>query len=147
MSGHAIDYAGMAGAPASASMTCPKCGFVQPEGAECISCGVFVAKFVESSRRAEEARHIQASVAERQQAYVQTPVEHEDEVEDEGFFTPEQKGIDNGMAGGIAMMVIAAVWFGAGYLAGVIFFYPPILFLIGVFAFLKGLFTGNVAGE
>ena len=51
------------------------------------------------------------------------------------------------MAGGIAMMLIAVVWFGAGYMAGVIFFYPPILFLIGVFAFLKGLFTGNVAGQ
>ena len=76
MSGQAIDFAGVAGASASSTMTCPKCGFTQPEGAECLGCGVFVAKYVEGARRAEEARLIQASVAERQQAYVQTPVEH-----------------------------------------------------------------------
>ena len=140
MSGQAIDYAGVAGTSTSGTMTCPKCGFVQPEGAECISCGIFVAKFVESSRRAEEARLIQDSIAERQESYVQTPVEHAEEEGDDGFFAPEQKGIDHGMAGGIAMMVIAAVWFGAGYMAGYIFFYPPILFVMG-------LFTGNVAGE
>jgi hypothetical protein len=45
------------------------------------------------------------------------------------------------------MMTIAVVWFVAGYAAGIIFFYPPILFLIGLFAFLKGILTGNLAGE
>jgi hypothetical protein len=36
--------------------------------------------------------------------------------------------------------------FGLGWMAGVIFYYPPVLFLFGVFAFLKGLATGNVSG-
>jgi hypothetical protein len=45
------------------------------------------------------------------------------------------------------MMIIAVVWFVAGFAAGIIFYYPPILFLIGLFALVKGIFTGNLAGE
>jgi hypothetical protein len=67
--------------------------------------------------------------------------------DDDGFFAPEKKGIKTGMLGGLAMMAIAAVWFGLGYKAGYVFFYPPVLFLIGLFAFAKGLFEGNVAGR
>ena len=66
---------------------------------------------------------------------------------DGGFFGPEKKGIGMGMVGGIIMMVIAVVWFVGGLAADIIFFYPPILFVIGLFAFFKGLVTGNVAGE
>jgi hypothetical protein len=45
------------------------------------------------------------------------------------------------------MIVIAVVWFVAGYAAGIFFYYPPILMLIGLYAFFKGLLTGNVSGE
>lgn len=41
--------------------------------------------------------------------------------------------------GGIAMMVGAVVWLGVGLAAGYIFFYPPILFLIGLGTLIKGL--------
>ncbi len=51
------------------------------------------------------------------------------------------------MVGGILMMVIAVVWFVVGYVAGWVFYYPPILFLIGLYAFFKGMFTGNVSGK
>jgi hypothetical protein len=64
-----------------------------------------------------------------------------------GFFAPERKGIAKGALGGIVMMVIAVVWFVAGFAVGYIFFYPPILFLIGLYAFLKGIMTGNLAGK
>lgn len=64
-----------------------------------------------------------------------------------GVFAPEKKGLDAGMIGGALMMIIAVVWFIVGWAAGVIFFYPPILFIIGLFGFLKGLFTGNVTGN
>jgi hypothetical protein len=64
-----------------------------------------------------------------------------------GFFGPEKKGIAKGVLGGFAMMAIAVVWFVAGWAVGYIFFYPPILFLIGLYATLKGVFTGNLAGE
>jgi hypothetical protein len=63
-----------------------------------------------------------------------------------GFFAPEKKGIQKGVMGGLTMMAIAAVWFIAGYAAGIIFFYPPILFLIGLYAFFKGLVVGNLNG-
>ena len=145
MDGQTIGFADAARTVAPATMTCPKCGVGQPEAAECAGCGVFVAKFVESARRAEEARIIQESVAERRANYQMTDEQVEDD-DDDGFFAPEKKGIDNGMAGGIVMMGIAVVWFGLGWMVGIIFYYPPILFLIGVFAFLKGLVTGNVAG-
>ena len=45
------------------------------------------------------------------------------------------------------MIAIAVLWFGLGYMAGYIFYYPPILFLIGVYALIKGIITGNLKGE
>ena len=59
----------------------------------------------------------------------------------------EKKGIRKGVLGGLAMMAIAVIWFIVGYGAGYIFFYPPILFLIGVYAFFKGIITGNLNGK
>lgn len=64
-----------------------------------------------------------------------------------GFFGIEKRGVAAGVLGGLLMMVIAVVWFLLGLAADIIFFYPPILFIIGLFAFLKGIVTGNVAGE
>jgi hypothetical protein len=53
-------------------------------------------------------------------------------------------GILNGGAiGGILAMIGAVVWFVAGLAADVIFFYPPILFIIGLVAFFKGLAQGS----
>lgn len=128
-------------------MMCPKCGFEQAESPECARCGVFVAKFLEKARLADEQRMIQDSIAENQVRYaLPRGGAVEAEAGDDGFFAPEKKGIEHGMMGGMVMMAIAAVWFGLGWMAGAIFYYPPILFLIGVFAFLKGLFTGNVSG-
>jgi hypothetical protein len=62
-------------------------------------------------------------------------------------FALEKRGIEKGMFGGIAMMAIAAAWFVVGLMCNRIFFYPPILFVIGLFAFVKGLATGNIAGK
>ena len=67
--------------------------------------------------------------------------------QDEEFFAPEKKGIQKGVVGGVIMMVIAVVWFFGGLAADIIFFYPPILFVIGLYATLKGVFTGNLVGE
>ncbi|MBN8577820.1 MAG: hypothetical protein J0L66_12815 [Cytophagales bacterium] len=64
-----------------------------------------------------------------------------------GTFAPEKAGIKKGVLGGVVMMVIAAVWFFGGLAAGYIFYYPPILFVIGLYAFIKGLIDGNVAGK
>jgi ribosomal protein S27E len=68
-------------------------------------------------------------------------------VPDRGFFAPERKGISKGVMGGFAMMAIAAIWFFAGLYVGLIFYYPPILFVIGLYAVLKGILTGNLAGD
>lgn len=60
----------------------------------------------------------------------------------------KEGGFWNGsVLGGVAMMVIAVVWFFGGLAVGFIFFYPPILFIIGLVAFFKGLFAGNLAGD
>ena len=146
MHGQSIPFAGAPGTSDPATMTCPKCGFEQPESQECVRCGIFVARFFEKIRLEEESRIIQESIAETQAAYGRSSAADLDD-EDDDFFAPEKQGIDSGMAGGIAMMTLSVVWFGLGWLVGIIFYYPPILFLIGVFAFLKGLVTGNVAGE
>ena len=40
---------------------------------------------------------------------------------------------------GVGMMVGAVVWFVVGWMAGRIFFYPPILFVLGIASLVKGL--------
>lgn len=44
------------------------------------------------------------------------------------------------MGTGILMMVGAAVWFVFGLMGDRIFFYPPVLFVLGIISFFKGLF-------
>ncbi len=56
---------------------------------------------------------------------------------EEGWFG----SINSGVIGGILMIVIAVVWFVVGLMGGVIFFYPPILAVIGIIAMFKGLFN------
>ncbi|WP_157637783.1 hypothetical protein [Flexithrix dorotheae] len=68
--------------------------------------------------------------------------------EDDGdFFAPEKSGLKKGIFGGVLMMVIALVWFFVGLAGDVIFYYPPILFVIGLIGFIRGIFQGNINGE
>ena len=55
---------------------------------------------------------------------------------EEGWFG----SLNAGSVGGLLMMIIAAVWFVLGLQAGYIFFYPPVLFVIGGIAAIKGFF-------
>nr|WP_319400564.1 hypothetical protein [uncultured Carboxylicivirga sp.] len=64
-----------------------------------------------------------------------------------GFFGAEKKGIQKGVLGGVVMMAIATVWFVGGWIAGFIFYYPPILFIIGIVALIKGIVEGNLSGK
>ncbi len=50
------------------------------------------------------------------------------------WFETEKRVLRNGVGGGAVAMAIAVVWFFAGLAAGRIFFYPPILFLVGLAA-------------
>ena len=43
--------------------------------------------------------------------------------------------------GGIVAMVIAVVWFVAGLAGGVIFFYPPVMFVLGLVSVFSALFN------
>src|SRR5262249_26751381 len=56
----------------------------------------------------------------------------------EGWFG----NINAGLVGGLAMILIAVVWFVVGLVVGYIFFYPPILLVVGIIAMIKGL-VGN----
>jgi hypothetical protein len=51
--------------------------------------------------------------------------------------------VNAGVIGGILMMAIAVVWFVVGLAAGYIFFYPPILFVVGIIAIVKGGLGSN----
>ena len=52
---------------------------------------------------------------------------------------PSGGGADMGQVlGGIGMMVGAVVWLVVGLMCGWIFFYPPILFIIGLVTMIKG---------
>ena len=61
-------------------------------------------------------------------------------------FGLEQRAFDAGIIGGILLMVVSVIWFVAGLFFDIIFFYPPILFLIGLAAFIRGLYK-TVAGS
>jgi hypothetical protein len=52
-------------------------------------------------------------------------------------------GINAGVAGGALMMLIAIVWFVGGLAAGILFFYPPVLLVVGMITFFKGLASGE----
>ncbi|MEE8105989.1 MAG: hypothetical protein V3T86_10685 [Planctomycetota bacterium] len=100
---------------------CPSCGGRVPGGTNrCEECGEsFLA-----------ARHRARAAAE----------------DGGGSFGPERAGIRGGVMGGVLMIIIAAVWFYVGWQAGRIFFYPPILALIGLYAIIKGMSEGNYDG-
>jgi hypothetical protein len=68
------------------------------------------------------------------------------EEEETGNFSPENKAIQKGVLGGLGMMAIAVIWFVVGWMSGYIYFYPPILFVIGIYALIKGMRTGNISG-
>jgi len=57
----------------------------------------------------------------------------------EGWFG----SINGGVLGGVLMIFIAVVWFVLGMMADRIFFYPPILLIVGLVAIVKGLFAGR----
>jgi hypothetical protein len=57
---------------------------------------------------------------------------------EEGWFG----SLNAGVIGGVLMILIAVVWFIAGLAGGIIFFYPPILLVIGIISIAKGL-SGN----
>jgi hypothetical protein len=59
----------------------------------------------------------------------------------------EHRGWDKGVMGGVWMMAIAALWFFVGMYFGRVFFYPVILFVVGLVGFFRGLLTGNLAGK
>lgn len=46
---------------------------------------------------------------------------------------------DGTVIGGIVAMLIAVVWFVGGLSAGYIFFYPPVMFVLGLIAVIRGL--------
>lgn len=79
--------------------------------------------------------------------YAERDARLEETEDSSGYFTPEKKGLEKGVLGGIAMMVIAVVWFVVGWMAGRIFFYPPILFIIGLVGLIRGMAQGNVSGR
>ena len=51
----------------------------------------------------------------------------------------EGRLLGGGVWGGMLTMTVAGLWFVVGLMNDFIYFYPPILFVIGLGAFLKGL--------
>ncbi|MCI0638279.1 MAG: zinc-ribbon domain-containing protein, partial [Gemmataceae bacterium] len=55
----------------------------------------------------------------------------------------EGRMVNAGVMGGLALIIVAVAWFVIGLAAGVIFYYPPIMFVIGLMAMLKGAVSRN----
>lgn len=108
-------------------MNCPSCGLLNTDTAKECKCGYkFTLNEIKESKVLIETPKVKS---------------------DSGFFSPERRGIQKGMMGGLTMMGIALVWFIVGYQLGYIFYYPPILFVIGLYAFIKGIAIGNYKGS
>lgn len=59
-------------------------------------------------------------------------------------FRMEKSVLNGGIVGGILAMVGATVWFFVAYIyMDIIFFYPPVLFVIGVISLVKGIAKRN----
>lgn len=52
-------------------------------------------------------------------------------------------GINNGIAAGVLMIICALAWFFGGLIIGVIFYYPPILLILGIVTLFKGIKTNK----
>jgi len=59
-----------------------------------------------------------------------------------GSFRMERGMLGAGVLGGMGLMALAVIWFVAGLAGGIIFYYPPVLFIIGFVAMIKG-FVGS----
>lgn len=57
------------------------------------------------------------------------------------YARPSGSGTNGSVVTGILMMVGAAVWFFGGLFFGIIFFYPPVLFVLGFIALVKGIMS------
>lgn len=116
----AVSAAAPAKKTISLKRTCPACGNQYPgEETKCPQCGA---------------------------SYKAAKIERDNPEGGGDAFAPEKKGIQAGVVGGIVMIAIAAIWFFVGLANDVIFFYPPVLALIGGYAVVKGFATGNLAG-
>lgn len=60
-----------------------------------------------------------------------------------GWFGLEKRVLGGGVIGGVIAMLVAVAWFVLGLMADRIFFYPPILFVVGLVAFIRGLVSGG----
>jgi ribosomal protein S27E len=61
-----------------------------------------------------------------------------------GAFGVEKKMLGSGVLGGMGLMAGAVIWFVLGIvLIDRIFIYPPIMFIIGLVSFIKGLVNGG----
>ena len=61
------------------------------------------------------------------------------EKDDDAPFRLESQMMDAGVWGGLGLIVLAAVWFFLGLQAHRIFFYPPILAVVGLVAIVNGI--------
>ena len=82
----------------------------------------------------------------RAPAYSTAPTPAAFESRDSGYGRKKSAFGSGTVLGGLGVMALAALWFFGGLAVGYIFFYPPILFLIGLGMFLKGIFAG-IAGS
>ena len=55
--------------------------------------------------------------------------------------------LDGGVVGGFVLILIAIVWFVIGWWCGYVFFYPPILAVLGIAAIVRGLLSGGPADQ
>jgi hypothetical protein len=89
----------------------------------------------ERDREDEEMARAPYRPSKRPRRYEEEPRRSPRIAFEEGWFG----SMNSGIVGGLLMMLIAVVWFFVGLAFGYLFWYPPILFVIGVIALCKGV--------
>jgi len=128
-------------------MFCSNCGENNESDAQfCVSCGLKL-----SYSLSPVIKYGDPGIASTKSGKVSSPqnspIQNETKKEETGFFSFERKGINKGVYGGCIMVTIAVIWFFGALALGLVFFYPPILGAIGLYAIIKGLATGNIDGK
>jgi hypothetical protein len=90
--------------------------------------------FTKSITSANAQQHLADAETYHQQREVS-----EREATSGGFFGTETSILNGGTIGGLVAMLVAVLWFFGGLAAGIIFYYPPILFILGLVAVGKGI--------
>ena len=113
-----------------------------------IQAGIYCGKPRQKSAFEGKCESFSGNQQELKKEKVRQIARQQHDQKESSYFAPEQKGMKKGVLAGLVMILIAVVWFFGGLAVDRIFFYPPVLLIIGIVAVVKrAAAEGNLAAE